>query len=109
MEPERQFPCLAQFCRSPLFPLPTLECLYIDGGQYFVQCHAKIAPGGGPMARPFSTIYLSEESLPPYGFCTTYRVRLARARWRRNDGSVTHSGECFHRGVPAIGICPRSN
>ena len=33
MEPERQFPCLAQFCRSPLFPLPTLECLYIDGGQ----------------------------------------------------------------------------
>ena len=34
MEPERQSPCLAQFCRSPLFPLPTLECLYIDGCKY---------------------------------------------------------------------------
>lgn len=33
-EPERQFPCLARICHSPLFPLPTLECLYIDGGQY---------------------------------------------------------------------------
>jgi hypothetical protein len=26
-------PFLAQFCRPPFFPLPTLECLYIDGGQ----------------------------------------------------------------------------
>jgi hypothetical protein len=34
IEPEQQFPCLAQFCRSPFFPLPTLEYLYIDGGKY---------------------------------------------------------------------------
>ena len=31
MYTQRQFPCLAQFCRSPLFPLPTLEDLNIDG------------------------------------------------------------------------------
>ena len=29
-----QFPCMAQFCRSPFFPLPTLESLYIGGGRY---------------------------------------------------------------------------
>jgi len=34
IEPEQQFPCLAQFCRSPFFPLPTLENLYLDGGKY---------------------------------------------------------------------------
>jgi hypothetical protein len=34
MKPEWHFQCLAQICRSPLFPLPTLECLYIDGGHY---------------------------------------------------------------------------
>jgi len=33
-EPERQFPCLAQFCRSPLFPLRSLEYLYIGEGQF---------------------------------------------------------------------------
>jgi hypothetical protein len=31
--PEYWFPCLAQFCRSPFFPLPALENLYIDGGK----------------------------------------------------------------------------
>lgn len=34
IRPEEQFSCLAQFCRSPFFPLFTLECLYIDGGKY---------------------------------------------------------------------------
>jgi hypothetical protein len=34
IEPERQFPLLAQFCRSPFFSLPTLEHLYIDGGSF---------------------------------------------------------------------------
>lgn len=34
IKPERQFPLLAQLCRSPFFPLPTLECLYIDGGTF---------------------------------------------------------------------------
>jgi hypothetical protein len=34
IEPERQFPILAHFCRSPVFPLPTLEYLYIDGGTF---------------------------------------------------------------------------
>jgi hypothetical protein len=28
------FPCMAQFCRSPFFPLPALESLYIGGGRY---------------------------------------------------------------------------
>jgi len=32
--PDPQFPCMAQFCRSPFFPLPTLESLYIGGGRY---------------------------------------------------------------------------
>lgn len=34
MPPDPQFPCMAQFCRSPFFPLPTLESLYIGGGRY---------------------------------------------------------------------------
>ena len=33
-EPEKNFPCLAQFCRSPFFPLPMLEDLYIDEGGF---------------------------------------------------------------------------
>ena len=36
-DPEQQFRSLAQFCHSPLFPLPTLESLYIDGDQFSVQ------------------------------------------------------------------------
>jgi len=32
--PKPLFPCMAQFCRSPFFPLPTLETLYIGGGRY---------------------------------------------------------------------------
>jgi len=32
--PDPRFPCMAQFCRSPFFPLPTLESLYIGGGRY---------------------------------------------------------------------------
>jgi hypothetical protein len=34
MPRDPQFPCMAQFCRSPFFPLPTLESLYIGGGRY---------------------------------------------------------------------------
>jgi hypothetical protein len=34
-EPGEQFPLLAQFCRSPFFPLPTLEYLYIHGRRYW--------------------------------------------------------------------------
>jgi hypothetical protein len=37
-EPADSFPCLAQFCRLPFFPLPTLEYLYIDGGSYSSPC-----------------------------------------------------------------------
>ena len=33
-EPERQFPCLAQFCRSPPFPLHPLEYLCIGEGRF---------------------------------------------------------------------------
>ena len=33
IEPEQQFLCLAQFCRSPFFPLPMMKCLYFDGGK----------------------------------------------------------------------------
>jgi hypothetical protein len=34
VEPDRQFPCLAQFCRSPPFPLLPLAYLYIGEGQF---------------------------------------------------------------------------
>jgi hypothetical protein len=34
IEPERQFPCLAKFCRSPPFPLHPLEYLCIGEGQF---------------------------------------------------------------------------
>jgi hypothetical protein len=37
IEPERQFPCLAQFCSSPPFPLHPLEHLYIGEGQFSQQ------------------------------------------------------------------------
>ena len=37
IEPERQFPCLAQFYRSPLFPLHPLEYLCIGEGQFSQQ------------------------------------------------------------------------
>ena len=34
IEPERQLPCLVQFCRSPPFPLHSLEYLCISEGQF---------------------------------------------------------------------------
>jgi hypothetical protein len=34
IDPERQFPCLAQFCRSPPFPLHSLGYLCIGEGQF---------------------------------------------------------------------------
>ena len=39
LEPELTIPDLAQFCRSPLFPLPTLERLYIGRRQSSPQPH----------------------------------------------------------------------
>ena len=57
IEPERQFPCLAQF------PLPTLKCLYIDGGQYsrfYWQNDARWLE----LLQPFTSVkdlYLSED------------------------------------------------
>jgi hypothetical protein len=32
--PQWRYPCLAEFCRSPLFPLPTLEELYFSQGYF---------------------------------------------------------------------------
>jgi hypothetical protein len=37
--PDQQFPYVAQFCRPPFFPLPTLEHLYIRGGEHYLQQH----------------------------------------------------------------------
>ena len=34
LSPDPQFPCMAQFCRSPFSPIPTLGSLYIGGGRY---------------------------------------------------------------------------
>ena len=59
-DPERQFPCLAQFCRSPFFPLPTLETLYIDRGTYSTQLWLDIF-------RPFTSVknlYLYKDVAP---------------------------------------------
>ena len=64
-----QFPCMAQFCRSPFFPLPTLESLYIGGGRYSegdrhfrIQEHQWLE-----FLEPFATVknlYLSKEFAP---------------------------------------------
>jgi hypothetical protein len=56
MGPERLFACLARFCR--LFPLPILECLYIDGGQYSVQHHQDNAENTRwlELFRPFTSV-----------------------------------------------------
>ena len=64
-----QFPCMAQFCRSPLFPLPTLESLYIGGGRYSER-DRQYRIGNTrwlDFLEPFSTVkdlYLSKEFAP---------------------------------------------
>jgi hypothetical protein len=69
MPRDPQFPCMAQFCRSPFFPLPTLESLYIGGGRYSErdrQYHIKNTQWIDSL-EPFSTVknlYLSKEFAP---------------------------------------------
>ena len=69
IEPEGRFPILAQFCCSPVSPLPTLENLYIDGGTYSSQrwrVHTENA-GWLELLRPFTSVknlYVSEEFAP---------------------------------------------
>ena len=66
MEPVWQFPCLAQFCRSPFFPLPTLKHLYRDGGKFLrdrSQDDMEITRWQ-ELLRPFTSVknlYLSED------------------------------------------------
>jgi hypothetical protein len=54
-EPERQLPCLAQFCPFPLSPLPTLECVYIDGGAFPVR-HQRGNAGNTRWLEPFTSV-----------------------------------------------------
>jgi hypothetical protein len=65
IEPEWQFPLLAQFCRSPFFPFPTLEYLYIDGGTYSRQRWRENTENTGwlELLQPFSSaknLYLTK-------------------------------------------------
>ena len=70
IEPEQQFPCLAQFCHSPFFPLSTLENLYIDGGTYSRQCRRRSTENARwlELLRPFTSVknlYLSKDFARP--------------------------------------------
>jgi hypothetical protein len=65
VKPEWQFPCLAQFCRSPLFPLPTLEELYISHG-FFALRDGRITQWL-ELFQPFTSVknlYLSKDYEP---------------------------------------------
>lgn len=65
VQPEWQFPCLAQFCLSPFFPLPTMEELYISQG-YFAPRDDRITQWL-ELFQPFISVknlYLSEEYEP---------------------------------------------
>jgi hypothetical protein len=67
IEPEEQFPCLAQFCHSPLFPLPTLETLHIDGSTYSRERWRDFTENARwlELLRPFTSVknlYLSKDS-----------------------------------------------
>jgi hypothetical protein len=57
------------------------------------------------MAGAVTPIYIREEPLPIRAHCTTYRARLARARWRQSDSSVARPTEYF-LGRSAVGTCP---
>ena len=60
----RQFSCLAQFCRSPAFPLPTLEYLCFSGGEHMQCWHLDIENIQWPeLLQPFTSVkylYLSK-------------------------------------------------
>ena len=63
--PEWRFPCLGQFCRSPFFPLATLEELYFSQG-FFPQRDDRNTRCL-ELFRPFTSVknlYISEEYTP---------------------------------------------
>jgi hypothetical protein len=67
--PKPLFPCMAQFCRSPFFPLPTLETLYIGGGRYWEENRRYHIEDSRwlEFLEPFTTVkdlYLSKEFAP---------------------------------------------
>lgn len=67
--PDPPFPCMAQFCRSPFFPLPTLESLYVGGGRYSERDRQYRIENTRwlDFLEPFSTVknlYLSKEFAP---------------------------------------------
>ena len=71
--PDRHFPWVVRFCRPPFFPLPKLEYLYIDGGQYSelqleeLQRDDAETTGWLELFQPFSTVknlYLSKVFAP---------------------------------------------
>jgi hypothetical protein len=66
IEPERQFPCLAQFCRSPPFPLHRLESLCIGEGQFSQQSRRNHTENARwlELLQPFAAVknlYLTKE------------------------------------------------
>jgi hypothetical protein len=65
-EPAEAFPFLVQFCRSPFFPPPTLEYLYICGGQYSL-AYPRVDTRWLELLQPFTAVknlYLSKEYAP---------------------------------------------
>jgi len=71
-QPERQIPRLVQFCREPLFPLPTLEDLHIGivmGGRFSPQSLLDNVESTRwlELLQPFTTVknlYLTQEFAP---------------------------------------------
>ena len=69
MPQDPQFPCMAQFCRSPFFPVSTLESLYIGGGRFGERDRHYRIDGTRwlDFLEPFATVknlYLSKEFAP---------------------------------------------
>ena len=65
-QPKWEVPSLAQFCRSPFFPLPTLEHLYIGRGQSSLQPH-RDNTRWLELLQPFTAVknlYLTKELAP---------------------------------------------
>jgi hypothetical protein len=58
------------------------------------------------MAGTITPVYRCQESLPIRGTCVTHRACPARARWGKNDRSVTRPAESLLGRAPAIGTCP---
>ena len=83
-----------QFCRSPFFPLPTLESLYIGGGRYGERDRQYRIENTLwlEFLEPFTTVknlYLSKEFAP-----RDYRTHPATTFGGRTTG-VTHPTEYF--------------